>query len=403
MNAGPAVDRALDPLRTAPDLRELQTWARELGFAALGIADLDLEQRQAGLQAWLAAGHHGELDYMVRHGSKRWRPSELLPGTLCALMVTLDYAPQSDVWAAQAWRNLQDDERAFVSRYALGRDYHKVVRSRLLKLAKRIERDYGPFVYRPFCDSAPVMEVELARKAGLGWRGKHTLLLNRDQGSMFFIGTLYTSLRLPAHQASQADGEHCGQCQRCIDICPTQAITGPYRLDARRCISYLTIELKGTIPIEFRKAMGNRIYGCDDCQLACPWNKYAVASSEPDFSVRHGLDTAALIDLFAWTPEQFSERMAGSAIARVGYERWLRNLAVALGNALGNTLGNELGNVLGDASPNTTANGTLRARLVAALQARMHHGSALVREHVQWALAQDPEGQLAREWRQDPV
>ncbi len=307
-----------------PDLVELQLWARELGFANLGIADLDLEERQAGLQAWLAAGHHGELDYMSRHGSKRWRPAELLPGTASALMVTIDYAPRSSSWLADAWEGLADDERAFVSRYALGRDYHKVVRSRLVKLATRIEHEYGPFVYRPFCDSAPVMEVELARKAGLGWRGKHTLLLNRDQGSMFFIGTLYTSLQFPAATIPARDGEHCGQCQRCIDVCPTRAIVAPYRLDARRCISYLTIELKGSIPIEFRRAMGNRIYGCDDCQLACPWNKYAVASPLGDFSVRNKLDSADLIELFSWTEQQFADRMAGSAIARIGHERWLQ-------------------------------------------------------------------------------
>ena len=346
-------------MNTLPDLTQLQAWARELGFASLGVADIDLSLAEPGLAAWVEAGYHGELDYMVRHGAKRGRPQQLVPGTLSALMVTIDYAPADPRWVERAWQTLQSDGQAYVSRYALGRDYHKVVRARLQRLATRIGQAVGPFGYRAFCDSAPVMEVELARKAGLGWRGKHTLLLDRERGSMFFLGTLYTSLRLPA---GVAQDDHCGSCSRCIDACPTGAIVAPYRLDARRCISYLTIELKGSIPEPLRPLVGNRIYGCDDCQLACPWNKYAQAATLGDFAVRHGLDDAGLIGLFGWTREQFEQRMAGSAILRIGYERWLRNIAVALGNA----------------APDPA--------ITAALQARVDDASPLVREHVQWAL-----------------
>jgi len=281
-------------------------------------------------------------------------------------MVTLDYAPEDPDWVANAWRTLAQPERAFVSRYALGRDYHKVVRQRLGRLAARVEREIGPFGHRVFCDSAPVMEVELARRAGLGWRGKHTLLLDARRGSTFFIGTLYTDLPLAA-DAPTAD--HCGRCRRCIDACPTGAIVAPYRLDARRCISYLTIELKGSIPEALRPAIGNRIHGCDDCQLACPWNRFARVAEVPDFAVRNRLDSASLVELFGWTRAQFDSRMAGSAILRIGYERWLRNLAVALGNAL--------------------ARGGAAA-VVAALRARADDPSALVREHVGWALAREP-------------
>jgi epoxyqueuosine reductase len=360
------------------DHAQLQTWAIELGFSRLGVADIDLSHAQPGLAAWIAAGHHGELDYMVRHGSKRWQPAELLPGTISALMATIDYAPQSAQWQAQAWATLHDSERAFVSRYALGRDYHKVVRSRLNQLALRIEQVHGPFIYRPFCDSAPVMEVELARKAGLGWRGKHSLLLNREQGSMFFIGTLYTSLSIAVNEAVQDDGAHCGQCQRCLQVCPTQAIVAPYRVDARRCISYLTIELKGSIPIEFRPAIGNRIYGCDDCQLVCPWNKYAVGASVGDFAPRNDLDAAGLADLFDWSEADFALRTAGSSIARIGYERWLRNLAVAIGNSLAQS----------EVATGPTGSPEVRERLVSALRRRSADSSPLVREHVQWALTQ---------------
>lgn len=380
-NASTGQSASTLPVRHA----QLQAWATELGFNRLGVADIDLSHAQPGLAAWIAAGHHGELDYMVRHGSKRWQPAELLPGTVNALMVTIDYAPQSPQWQAQAWQTLHDHERAFVSRYALGRDYHKVVRSRLNKLAERIEQVHGPFIYRPFCDSAPVMEVELARKAGLGWRGKHGLLLNREQGSMFFIGTLYTSLAIDVNEAVQDDGAHCGQCQRCLEVCPTQAIVAPYRVDARRCISYLTIELKGAIPIEFRSAIGNRIYGCDDCQLVCPWNKYAVGAALGDFATRHALDAAGLADLFSWSEADFAQRTAGSSIARIGYERWLRNLAVAIGNSLAQsaTIAER------DASQHDRdAAVHARERLINSLRRRSEHASPLVREHVLWALAQ---------------
>ncbi len=345
--------------RTIPGIDELRSWAIELGFASLGIADVDLSTAEAGLQAWLDAGYHGEMDYMARHGTKRARPAELVPGTVRAILVTIDYAPRDAHWVDAAWSTLADAERAYVSRYALGRDYHKVVRSRLQRLADRIAERVGPFGHRVFCDSAPVMEVELASRAGLGWRGKHTLAIDPRRGSTFFIGTLYTDLELPV---SEPIGEHCGRCTRCIDACPTGAIVAPYRVDARRCISYLTIEHKGSIPESLRPAIGNRIYGCDDCQLACPWNRFAQSPSIEDFAPRERLDRAALVELFAWSAEQFDERLAGSPIRRIGHERWLRNLAVALGNSAG-----------GD-------------DVVAALRARLDDASPLVREHVQWAL-----------------
>src|SRR5690606_35848860 len=299
------------------------------------------------------------MDYMARHGARRARPAELVPGTVSAIMVTLDYAPDDPDWVDDAMAALADTGRAYVSRYALGRDYHKVVRTRLQRLAERIEAQVGAFGYRVFCDSAPVMEAELARRAGLGWRGKHTLLLDTRRGSTFFIGTLYTDLALPPDEPI---GEHCGRCTRCIDACPTGAIVAPYRLDARRCISYLTIEHKGSIPEPLRPAIGNRIYGCDDCQLACPWNRFARPAALGDFSARQGLDRAGLVELFSWSAEDFETRLAGSPIRRIGYERWLRNLAVALGNGAG-----------GD-------------DVIEALRARADHESPLVREHVQWAL-----------------
>lgn len=358
-------------MSTDVGISRLREWARELGFANLGVAHFELQDAAAGLQAWLAAGFQGELDYMERHAGLRAAPDTLLPGVRCAIMVSIDYAPASADWIARAWETLDATERAFVSRYALGRDYHKVVRHRLARLAARIESECGPLIQRPFCDSAPVMEVELARRAGLGWRGKHTLLLNREQGSAFFIGSLYTSLTIDTDDPVRPDGEHCGSCQRCIDVCPTRAIVAPYRLDARRCISYLTIELAGAIPLEFRPAIGNRIYGCDDCQLACPWNKFAQAATLADFQPRHALDRQALADLFAWTADEFSARMAGSAILRIGHERWLRNLAVALGNAL-----------------REAGNGPAAEVLRQALLARRDDPSALVREHVAWALEQ---------------
>ncbi|WP_345530843.1 tRNA epoxyqueuosine(34) reductase QueG [Viridibacterium curvum] len=336
----------------------VKDWARELGFAACGVAGIDLGAAESHFLDWLAAGFHGEMDYMARHGVKRARPAELVPGTLSVLSLRMPYWAEQD--RAQTEAALADGERAYVSRYALGRDYHKVLRGRLQQLADRIAGEIGAFGHRVFVDSAPVLEVELARQAGLGWRGKHTLMLTREAGSLFFLGELYVDLPLPPDEPVT---EHCGDCTRCIDACPTQAIVAPYKVDARRCISYLTIELKGAIPEAFRPLIGNRIYGCDDCQLVCPWNRFARVSEDPDFAVRNGLDAATLAALFAWTEEEFVTRMAGSAIYRIGHERWLRNLAVGLGNA-----------------PSTPA-------VLAALEARREDASALVREHVAWALA----------------
>ncbi|MGH8807010.1 MAG: tRNA epoxyqueuosine(34) reductase QueG, partial [Noviherbaspirillum sp.] len=338
----------------------IKAWGRELGFAEIGIADIDLAQAEAGLQAWLDAGHHGDMDYMAAHGMKRARPAELVPGTVRVITARMDYLPQD---ADAAWRGREehraDDARnAVISMYARGRDYHKVLRARLQQLAERIRGEVGEFGYRVFTDSAPVMEVELAAKSGMGWRGKHTLLLNREAGSMFFLGEIYTDLPLPVDARVAA---HCGQCRACIDVCPTQAILGPYKLDARRCISYLTIELKGSIPVELRPLIGNRVYGCDDCQLICPWNKFAQRSVLPDFDVRNGLDNATLVELFAWEECEFNRRLEGSPIRRIGHERWLRNIAVGLGNAA---------TQLPDAP-----------EIVAALRARAAHPSALVREH----------------------
>ncbi len=352
---------ARTPQPIGPD--RVDAWratANALGFGTFGVADVDLSSAEPGLAAWLEAGRHGEMAYMARHGMTRARPAELVPGTVSAIMVSIDYAPRDPRWIEAAWRTLETPERAFVSRYALGRDYHKVVRGRLQRLADAIAADVGPFGHRVFCDSAPVMEVELATRAGLGWRGKHTLLIDATRGSTFFIGTLYTDLVLPA---GTPQDDHCGRCTRCIDVCPTQAIVAPYRLDARRCISYLTIELAGSIPESLRPAIGNRIYGCDDCQLVCPWNKYARAAASDDFGAREGLDAATLVELFGWDREQFERRTAGSAIRRIGFERWSRNLAVALGNA--------------------PASDEVRA----ALHSRADDPSPIVREHVAWALA----------------
>jgi epoxyqueuosine reductase len=373
--------RALDEAWVA----RLRGWAREAGFGSLGVADIDLRDAEPGLLAWLAAGCHGEMDYMARHGLRRARPAELVPGTVSALMVTADYAPADPDWIDRAWRCLADPERAFVSRYALGRDYHKVVRHRLAGLARRIEGEIGAFGHRVFCDSAPVMEVELARRAGLGWRGKHTLLLDRRRGSTFFIGTLYTDLALPP---SAPASDHCGSCSRCIDACPTGAIVAPYRLDARRCISYLTIELAGPIPVPLRPAIGNRIYGCDDCQLACPWNRFAGPATLTDFAARHALDAASLVDLFGWSRAEFEHRMSGSAIRRIGYERWLRNIAVALGNAAVDERGE---GECAPPDPRAPGVGAGPDRILAALEARSDDPSALVREHVAWAIARHRE------------
>jgi epoxyqueuosine reductase len=336
---------------------QIKQWGRELGFAAVGIADGDLSAAEAGLQEWLAQGFHGEMDYMAAHGTKRSRPAELVPGTLRIISARLDYFPPA---AADPHDVLADADAAYVSRYALGRDYHKVLRNRLQSLAEKIGREVGEHHFRVFTDSAPVLEVELAAKSGLGWRGKHTLLLNRQHGSWFFIGEIYTDLPLPV---DAPEAGHCGTCSACIDVCPTAAIIAPYTLDARRCISYLTIELKGSIPLELRPLLGNRIYGCDDCQLVCPWNRFAQTATLPDFGVRNGLDSAQLVELLAWSEAEFNERLAGSPIRRIGHERWLRNIAVALGNA--------------PSAPVTQA----------ALGTRLNHPSELVREHVAWALA----------------
>jgi epoxyqueuosine reductase len=336
---------------------KIRTWGRELGFAEIGVADTELSTEEARLLAWLDNGRHGEMDYMARHGARRARPAELVPGTLRVISARLDYLPR----AKESATVLADTRKAYVSRYALGRDYHKAMRGRLQRLAERIAAAVGEFRYRVYADSAPVLEVALAAKAGLGWRGKHTLLLTREAGSFFFLGEIYTDLPLPVTPAAS---EHCGSCQACLTACPTGAIVAPYELDARRCISYLTIELKGSIPESLRTLIGNRVYGCDDCQLVCPWNRYARPSTEPDFAVRNGLDDADLIALFAWTKTEFEQRMRGSAIRRIGYERWSRNLAVGLGNA------------------------GYGAATVAALAARRDDPSALVREHVAWALAE---------------
>ena len=337
--------------------RQIKEWGRELGFQQTGITGVDLAEDEAQLRDWLAQGQHGEMGYMAQHGDKRTRPDELLPGTLRVISVRMDYGTDDD---AAAWENLRDGDRAYVARYALGRDYHKVMRSRLQKLSDRIEARIGEFGYRVFVDSAPVLERALARNAGLGWIGKNTCLINKDGGSWFFLGEIYVDVPLPVDVPATA---HCGTCTRCIDICPTQAIIAPNRVDARRCISYLTIEMKGSIPEEFRSAIGNRIFGCDDCQLICPWNKFAKRFDEPDFRVRNDLDNATLAELFAWTEAQFLQRSEGSAIRRSGYESWLRNIAVALGNAPSSPL------------------------VIAALQARREHESDIVREHVDWALA----------------
>jgi len=337
--------------------RSIRQWGHELGFSAVGFADIDLNVYEARLDEWLAKGYQGEMQWMAAHGRKRSRPADLHPGTRSVIVTRMDYLPEE---ATPTLDLAEQTDRANVSRYAVGRDYHKVIRKRLKKLAARIEQAVGPFNHRVFTDSAPVMEKALAEKAGLGWIGKHTLLLNRHEGSWFFLGEIFTDLDLPTDPPVR---DHCGSCRRCIDICPTDAIVAPYQLDARRCISYLTIELKGPIPEEFRAAMGNRVFGCDDCQAVCPWNRYAQFTNEDDFSPRRDLDAGELVELFAWDEATFLSRTEGNPIRRTGYECWLRNLAVALGNA------------------NTTP------QVIAALESRTDHPSALVREHVDWALA----------------
>jgi epoxyqueuosine reductase len=332
--------------------------ARALGFSQLGVTSVEIADDAQHLLRWLDAGFHGEMDYMRKHGTMRTRPQELAPGTVRVLSVRMDYWPPE---VADAQSVLADPTLGYVSRYALGRDYHKIIRRSLARLAEDISRRIGPFGYRVCVDSAPVLEKALARNAGLGWIGKHTNLIARDAGSWFFIGEILTDLPLPVDEPATA---HCGTCQACISACPTAAIIAPYRLDARRCISYLTIEHKSAIPVELRSALGNRIYGCDDCQLACPWNKFARAAAHPDFKVRNNLDATQLTELFAWTAGQFEERMRGSAIYRIGYEQWSRNIAVALGNA------------------------PTSADVLAALDRRRDDPSELVREHVRWALVQ---------------
>ena len=345
----------------APDYAALAARIRALaqaaGFQRFGISGVELPEDEAFLRSWLQQGLHGSMAWMARHGDKRARPAELVPETLRVVSVGLDYGQDADA----AWDNLRDGERAYVARYALGRDYHKLMRNRLQKLADDVAREIGPFGHRVFVDSAPVLERALARNAGLGWIGKHTCLIDKDGGSWFFLGELFVDLPLPIDPPASA---HCGTCTRCIEVCPTRAIVAPYRLDARRCISYLTIEHEGSIDAELRPLIGNRIFGCDDCQLVCPWNKFARRTDEPDFRTRNNLDQATLAELFAWDEDEFLRRTEGSAIRRSGHERWLRNIAVALGNA-----------------PKTDA-------VIAALQSRREHPSPVVREHVEWALAQ---------------
>ncbi|MBB3102436.1 tRNA epoxyqueuosine(34) reductase QueG [Azomonas macrocytogenes] len=336
----------------------IKDWSRELGFQQAGIAGLSLDEHEAYLKNWLAAGYQGEMDYMSAHGNKRARPAELVPGTLRVISLRMDYLP-GDTRMSQ---HLAEPEKAYISRYALGRDYHKLVRKRLQQLAERIQQAIGPFGYRAFVDSAPVLEKALAQQAGLGWIGKNTLLLNRQAGSWFFLGELYVDLPLPIDEPNMQD--HCGRCNACLKACPTAAFVGERLLDARRCISYLTIELKGSIPLALRDKIGNRVFGCDDCQIICPWNRFARPTEEKDFQPRHHLDNSELAILFRWSEEEFLSRTEGSPLRRAGYERWLRNLAIGLGNA-----------------PSTVP-------VLEALQGRRNHPSALVREHVQWALQQ---------------
>ena len=339
-------------------VKKIKTWGQELGFAEIGIAGTDVSNASQKLRQWLESGYHGEMDYMAKHADLRSTPAALVPGTCSVVSARLNYWQGHD-----GEQVLANPELAYISRYALGRDYHKALRNRLQRLAERIALEVAtsepaqPLTYRVFSDSAPVMEVEFSRQSGIAWRGKHTLSLTR-QGSWHFLGEIYLSLPLPPDKPI---GEHCGNCQRCLDACPTQAIVAPYQVDARRCISYLTIELPGSIPVELRPLIGNRIYGCDDCQLCCPWNRFAQLGDR-DYAARHGLDTAALTDLFGWSEEEFENRLAGSPIRRIGHPRWLRNIAVALGNSPGSS------------------------RSIAALTNRLDHPSALVREHIDWAL-----------------
>lgn len=337
---------------------DIKRWGQALGFTEIGITDTDLQHAEVEHQQWIDKGFHGDMDYMAKHGTKRTRPAELVPNTIRVISARLDYKPPQ---AKDSWQVIEDGQQAFISRYALGRDYHKVMRNKLQQLSDRIAKAVSHVEYRVFTDSAPVLEVALAEKAGLGWRGKHTLLINKNHGSWFFIGEIYTNLPLPIDPPASA---HCGTCNACLDICPTQAIVAPYEVDARRCISYLTIELKTAIPVALRPLIGNRVYGCDDCQLICPWNKFAEVTAEQDFHVRHGLDDISLVTCFGWSESEFQTKMAGSAIYRIGYTQWLRNIAVGLGNA--------------PTSP----------EIIQALEMRKDDISPLVREHVAWALSQ---------------
>ena len=368
------------PSNLPEQLAKIQQHATDLGFAKIGISGIDLSQAEPGLQAWLAAGFHGSMGYMAAHGLKRARPAELVPGTISVISARMDYLPRDYALDDGDWRErelarLQQPQEAVISLYARGRDYHKVLRKRLQQLADKIAADLGPFGHRAFTDSAPVLEVELATRAGLGWRGKHTLMLSRERGSMSFIGEIYVDVDLRA--AAQADeraldvGAHCGTCTACIAVCPTQAIVAPYRLDARRCISYLTIEHAGSIDPDLRPLMGNRIYGCDDCQLACPWNKFAGSSPLPDFDARAGMAGSSLLQLLGWSEAEFDKQLEGSPIRRIGHERWQRNIAIALGNAL-------RGELAADE----------RAAMRQALAAQLPQATAVVQEHIEWALAQ---------------
>ncbi|MFM2239477.1 MAG: hypothetical protein RJA69_851 [Pseudomonadota bacterium] len=366
---GRMVQNDSDALQQERWRAQWQDWAQQLGFSQIAVAPVDLTDAEPGLLAWLQAQCHGEMDYMQRHGLRRARPAELVPGTLSVITARMDYLPTSvgEDWVERETARLAKPDQAVISLYARGRDYHKVIRARLQQLATRIEQQLGPMGSRVFTDSAPVLEAELAVRSGLGWRGKHTLVLDRQAGSMFFLGEIFVNRALdPTAPVS----DHCGSCQACLQACPTQAIVAPYRLDARRCISYLTIEHPGAIPEPLRPLMGNRIYGCDDCQLVCPWNKYAQRATLPDFDQRHPLGTATLLQLWAWDEATFLTATEGSPIRRIGHERWLRNLAVALGNAL------------------RGAESTEAMGVRAALTLHVEHPSELVREHVQWALAQ---------------
>ena len=373
------------PSNLPEQLAKIQQHARGLGFDQIGITGIDLATAEPGLQAWLAAGFHGSMGYMATHGLKRARPAELVPGTISVISARMDYLPRDYALVDGDWRErelarLQQPQEAVISLYARGRDYHKVLRKRLQQLADKIAADLGPFGHRAFTDSAPVLEVELATRAGLGWRGKHTLMLSRERGSMSFIGEIYVDVDLrgaDVRKANTADegvmdaGAHCGTCTACIDVCPTQAIIAPYRLDARRCISYLTIEHAGSIDPELRPLMGNRIYGCDDCQLACPWNKFAGSSPLPDFDARAGMAGSSLLQLLGWSEAEFDKQLEGSPIRRIGHERWQRNIAIALGNAL-------RGELAADE----------RAAMRQALAAQLPQATAVVQEHIEWALAQ---------------